>query len=49
MLPLLSADDADLAPLLNTKLFNLLMTFNVTENPDAVFESSYVSLLFGYK
>jgi hypothetical protein len=49
VIPLLSAEELDLAPLLNTRLFNLMITFSVTENPDAVFESSYVSLLFGYK
>lgn len=45
VLPLFTSKDADLSPLLNSKLFNILMTFNVMGNADTCFESAYLALL----
>lgn len=45
VVPLLGAEDEDMSALINTKLFNLVMTFNVLKNPDSLFEEAYLALL----
>lgn len=45
VIPLFSKADADLKPLINTKLFHILMTFNVMGNADTCFENAYLGLL----
>lgn len=45
VLPLLGLEDEDMNGLINSKLFNLAMTFNVIKNPDSLFEESYLALL----
>jgi hypothetical protein len=38
VLPLVQDDDKALGVIFNTRLFDLIMTFNVTENPDAIYD-----------
>lgn len=45
VIPLFSKVDADLKPLINTKLYHILMTFNVMGNADTCFENAYLALL----
>lgn len=37
--------DADLKPLITSKLYHILMTFNVMQNVDTCFENAYLALL----
>lgn len=45
VLPLFSADDEDLKPFLRSRLFKLMMTFMIQQNPDSINEESYLALL----
>lgn len=45
VLPLFDNEDADLAPLLQTRLYHLMMTFNVMQNVDTLYEDAYLALL----
>lgn len=45
VLPLFDKCDADLRPLISSKLYHLLMTFNVMQNVDTLYEDAYLSLL----
>lgn len=45
VLPLFDKEDADLQPLISSKLFHLLMTFNVVQNIDTLYEEAYLTLL----
>ncbi|EAR97525.1 VWA domain CoxE-like protein (macronuclear) [Tetrahymena thermophila SB210] len=45
VIPLFSKKDLDLKPLINTKLYHILMTFNVMGNADTCFENAYLGLL----
>ena len=42
---LFSTKDAELSPLLKSKLYSILMTFNVMGNADTCFENAYFALL----
>ena len=44
-IPLFSSADIDLRPFIRTKLYNILMTFNVMQNADTCFENAYLALL----
>jgi len=45
VVPLFSKKDAVLSPLLKSKLYSILMTFNVMGNADTCFENAYFALL----
>ena len=45
VLPLYNEKDYDLKPFLNSKLFHLLMTFNLLQNVDTLFENAYSAAL----
>ena len=45
VLPLFDIEDKDLKPLLTSKLYHLLMTFNVVQNVDTLYEEAYMTLL----
>ena len=50
VLPLFDGDDSDSGPLLQSKLYHILMTFNVMKNVDTCFESAYAAVIcFLYK
>ena len=44
-LPLFSEDEEDLEDILNTRLINFLISFSITNNPDGLYNFSYLSLL----
>jgi hypothetical protein len=44
VLPLFGEKDLDLAPFLRTRLFNILMTFNLLQNVDCCFDTSHAAL-----
>lgn len=48
MLPLFDGDDLDMGKILTSKLFHILMTFNVIRNVDTCFETSHAAVLFYY-
>lgn len=51
VMPLFSSDDADLIPFLNSRLYKLLMSFNLIRDPDELLDQSFVCMLtglFGY-
>ncbi len=45
VLPLFDGDDCDLGPILKSKLYHILMTFNVMKNVDTCFESAYAAVI----
>ena len=45
VLPLLNSSDEELRPLLHTRLFNFMMTYNVTQNVESIYDDCYLSLL----
>ena len=45
ILNLLTPQDANLKPLIDSDLYKLLMTFNITRNADVVHNEAYESLL----
>jgi len=45
VLPLFDKDDNALAPLIRSKLYHLLMTFNVMQTIDTLYEDAYLALL----
>lgn len=45
ILPLFDEKDYDLKPYINSKIYHLLMTFNVMQNVDTLFENAYSALL----
>lgn len=45
VLPLFSKTDEDMKPLINSKIYHILMTFNVMANADTCFENAYLALL----
>ena len=45
VLPLFDEKDSDLQPYINSKIFHLLMTFNVMQNVDTLYENAYSALL----
>jgi len=45
VLPLFDEKDYDLQPFINSKIYHLLMTFNVIQNVDTLFENAYCALL----
>lgn len=45
VLPLFDEKDYDLQPYINSKIFHLLMTFNVMLNVDTLYENAYSALL----
>ncbi len=45
VLPLFEESDEDLAPLINSRLYHILMTFNVMQNVDTVFDTCYIALM----
>lgn len=47
VLPLFSAEDIDLVPFLNSRLYKFLISFNLIRNPDEILDQSYVCLLLG--
>jgi hypothetical protein len=45
VIPLFGKKDADLKQILNSKLFHILMTFNVMQNADTSYDNAYIALL----
>mmetsp|Transcript_22598 Transcript_22598/g.19618 ORF Transcript_22598/g.19618 Transcript_22598/m.19618 type:complete len:364 (+) Transcript_22598:856-1947(+) len=45
VLPLFTKEDADMQPLLQSKLYHLMMTFNVMQNVDTLYDDAYLALL----
>lgn len=45
VVPLFDEADADLQPYITSKLYHILMTFNVMQNVDTIFENAYMALL----
>lgn len=45
VLPLFDEKDQDLKPFITSKIYSILMTFNVMQNADTCFENSYLALL----
>jgi hypothetical protein len=45
VLPLFGKEDADLKPLITSKIYHLLMTFNVMQNVDTLYDDAYLALL----
>lgn len=45
ILPLFTPKDQELAPLINTQLYRLVLSYIITMNPDAYFTEAYMSLL----
>ena len=45
VLPLFDEKDYDLQPFINSKIFHLLMTFNVMQNVDTLYENAYCALM----
>ncbi len=45
VLPVFDEVDFDLAPFLKSNIFNLLMTFNLVQNVDTLFDNAYQALL----
>lgn len=45
VLPLFKPEDEDMKPLLQSRMYNFLMTYNVTQNVEAIYEDAYLSLL----
>ena len=45
VIPLVTSNEDSLATLFDSKLFQLAITFNVTNNPDAIIGNAYIALL----
>ena len=45
VLPLFDEKDYDIKPYINSKIYHLLMTFNVMQNVDTLYENAYSALL----
>ncbi len=45
VLPLFDESDADMKELITSRLYQILMTFNVMQNADTIFENSYFALM----
>ena len=45
VLPVFLKTDKDILPIINSELFQLLMSFNVSRNPDTIYKEAYLDLL----